>query len=186
MNKSKLEKALEVAATVHLLQKRKKTEIPYIVHPFSVMLNAARVTQNEDTLCACLLHDVLEDGELDKYGEQDMLNEFGPKVTETVKAVTKDESIKGWRAGNEDYLARLDSSHNQSALIVCAADKIHNLKSILADYEQIGDDLWNRFNAGKEQQKWWYRAVLSLLESKLPDNILVTELAQLVSKLEAL
>ncbi len=184
MYQTKLDRALVVSATVHVRQVRKGANIPYIVHPVSVMLIASQVTDDEDTLCACLLHDVLEDGDPNFYGEAQMRRDFGPKVTATVKAVSKNEAIPGWRARNDDYLQTLRDSDNPAAYIVCAADKIHNLKSVLYDFDQLGDDLWSRFNAGKDQQKWWYRAALTLLEDKLPDNQLVTELAGLVARLE--
>ncbi len=186
MYKTKLELALEVAVATHLSQKRKGTAIPCIVHPVSVMLIAGEVTQDEDTLCACLLHDVLEDGDTDLYGELEMTGDFGPEVTAIVSAVSKDETISDWRKRNEAYLKNLKSADNLAAFIVCAADKIHNLRSTLADHQEIGDSLWGRFNAGKDEQKWWYRASLALMEEKIPDNKLVIELADLVGQLEAL
>ena len=115
-----------------------------------------------------------------------MLRDFGPEVTNTVKAVTKSKEIGTWRGRNEAYLTTLRNSNNQAAYIVCAADKIHNLTACLIDFEQIGDGLWGRFNAGKDQQKWWYRSVLTLLQEKNPDNPLVSELEGLVAQLEAL
>jgi (p)ppGpp synthase/HD superfamily hydrolase len=186
MYKTKLELALEVAVATHLAQNRKGTAIPYIVHPVTVMLIASEVTQDENTLCACLLHDVLESGDADLYGELEMTGDFGPEVTAIVSAVSKDETITDWRKRNEAYLKNLKAAENPAAFIVCAADKIHNLRSILADYKEIGDSLWGRFHAGKDEQKWWYRTSLNLMKSKIPDNKLVVELADLVGQLEAL
>jgi (p)ppGpp synthase/HD superfamily hydrolase len=186
MNKSKQDLALEVAAKCHRVQLRKKTSLPYIVHPVSVMLIASKVTDDEDTLCACLLHDVLEDGDPRTYDEQDMTRDFGPNVTAIVRIVSKDPAIKDWRRRNEAYIKQVADSHNHAALIVCAADKVHNLGSMLADHEDIGDELWARFNAGKDQQKWWYREVLHMLRSELPDNALVNQLASLVVTFEKL
>ena len=186
MYKSKLDRALEIAATGHRLQLRKGTGIPYITHPISVMLIAAKVTDDEDTLCACLLHDVLEDGDPKAYGESEMLRDFGPGVTSAVKVVSKNANIRNWRDRNEAYLHRVRDSHDQAAFIVCAADKVHNLKSVLADHAEIGEALWSRFNSGKDAQKWWYRSVLELLKEKLPDNALVAQLESLVRGLEKL
>lgn len=186
MVKSKLERALEVAATAHVTQKRKGTGTPYIVHPVSVMLIAGQVTTDQDTLCACLLHDVLEDGDLAKYAEGDMQRDFGPAVLAIVKAVTKDDSIKDWRQRNQAYIDNLEAHGNIAAFTICCADKIHNLKTTLADYAMLGEDLWSRFNAGKADQQWWYRSVLALQEAKLPGSPLVAELRDLVKQLEEL
>ena len=186
MTQSRIDKALEVAAIVHEGQARKGTDIPYIIHPVGVMLGASKVTGDEDTLVACLLHDVLEDGDPDVYSVDDMLRDFGPKVTAIVKAVTKDESISDWRTRNEDYLRNLAKCQNRASYIVSAADKIHNLRSILVDHEQVGEVLWSRFNAGKDAQKWWYHATLALFEEKIPGNPLARELAELVTLLDKL
>ncbi len=179
-------KALKVAAIAHASQKRKGTNIPYIIHPVGVMLIASEVTTDTTSLASCLLHDVLEDCDPELYSEADMLRDFGENITNTVKAVTKNESLPSWRERNEAYLKHLEESDLESAFIVCAADKIHNLTAVLADYDEIGDDLWERFNAGKDAQKWWYRSVLKLLQQKLSDNPLISNLEALVLRLEAI
>ena len=178
--------ALQVAAIAHAAQKRKGTNIPYIIHPVGVMLLASEVTEDTTTLAACLLHDVLEDCDPSVYSETDMLRDFGPDVTNTVKAVTKNESLPSWRDRNEAYLKHLKESDLDSAFIVCAADKIHNLTSVLSDHDEIGEAIWERFNAGKDSQKWWYRSVVTLLQEKVPKNPLIDQLEGLVDTLEAL
>ena len=45
------------------------------------------------------------------------------------------------------------------------ADKLANMRSILKDYREIGDKLWERFNAGKEKQEWYYGRMVEALES---------------------
>ncbi|MFI5240786.1 MAG: HD domain-containing protein [Candidatus Saccharimonadia bacterium] len=178
-----IRQALQVSASAHKVQVRKGSGIPYIVHPVGVMLTLAEFTSDEVTLAAALLHDALEDT---AYTEAQMRRDFGDDVTNTVKAVTKDATITDWRARNENYLATLRTSGNDRAFMVSAADKINNLESTLADFEELGDDLWDRFHTGKDDQLWWYRSVLTLLEEKLPTSPLVIQLAKLVTQLEAL
>lgn len=43
--------------------------------------------------------------------------------------------------------------------LVSAADKLHNARAILADYRQLGEDRWGRFNGGRSGTLWYYRAL---------------------------
>ncbi|CAB0912152.1 bifunctional (p)ppGpp synthetase/guanosine-3',5'-bis(diphosphate) 3'-pyrophosphohydrolase [Corynebacterium diphtheriae] len=77
----------------------------------------------------------------------------------------------------------MESSKIPSASpIVCLADKTHNLMSMVADYEAVGDALWARFNAGKDRQLWWYSSVWDVLERRLgKDFPRVADYARLLS-----
>jgi (p)ppGpp synthase/HD superfamily hydrolase len=55
-------------------------------------------------------------------------------------------------------------------LLVSAADKLDNLRSIVYDYERIGTALWPRFNATKEQQAWYYSSISNIVAEKGKDN----------------
>jgi len=70
-------------------------------------------------------------------------------------------------------------------LLVSAADKLHNVRSILKDYRMIGDAVWERFHGGKEGTLWYYR---SLVDAFLKNQLtpLVEELERVVSELEIL
>jgi (p)ppGpp synthase/HD superfamily hydrolase len=50
-------------------------------------------------------------------------------------------------------------------LIVCA-DKLHNLRSVVHDYAEVGEAVWSRFNRDKAAQAWYYH---NLVESLLAD-----------------
>lgn len=180
-----IRQALRVSAEAHLGQHRKGGTLPYIIHPVGVMLVAAEHTQDAATLAAALLHDVLEDAS-DKYSESEMRRDFGDVITDIVKAVSKDESIADWRERNEAYLANLRASGNERAYIVCAADKVNNLTSMLDDHAAVGDGLWDRFNAGQAEQLWWYQANLDQLSELMPGHPLVERLRELVARLKGL
>jgi (p)ppGpp synthase/HD superfamily hydrolase len=47
--------------------------------------------------------------------------------------------------------------------LVSCADKLSNILSMIKDKEEEGDKLWERFNAGYESQKWYYRELLKSL-----------------------
>ena len=48
---------------------------------------------------------------------------------------------------------------------MAAADKLHNARAILVDYRHMGERLWARFNAGRDEQLWYYRNLVTVLRS---------------------
>ena len=187
----KLDKAIRKAARAHEQagQHRKGTDIPYIIHPFGVMIIAASITNDEDTLIACLMHDVLEDVAASIFNESQMRQEFGDRVVSIVKDVTKDDSIEDWHKRSRAYLNHLEFNASDEAVIVSAADKIHNLLSMLSDYETVGEDLWQRFTTkSSADQVWWYESILEVIEKRnAPQELCLTlsrQLDTLKSKLQ--
>ncbi|MEH0146725.1 HD domain-containing protein [Corynebacterium sp. Q4381] len=180
----RLIRAINTAAWAHRGHVRKGTDIPYISHIFGVMHLVSEVTDDEDVLIAALFHDILEDVP-EEYSAEEMEADFGPRVVELVGGVTKDSLLPDWQSRADAYLEHLRASDDGSVLI-SAADKLHNLLSILADHQAIGEDIWARFNSGKERQQWWYRAVSNVASERLPGNPLVVELQKRVAELEAL
>ena len=179
----RLIQAINTAAWAHRDHVRKGTDIPYVSHVVGVMHLVSQVTDDEDVLIAALFHDILEDVP-EEYSPQRMAEEFGDRVVELVRGVTKDSSLSSWQDRSDAYLAHLREADDGSVLI-SAADKLHNLLSIHADLDTLGDELWGRFNSGKERQLWWYRSVADLVQERLPGNPLGEELAGQVERLEA-
>ena len=165
--------ALAFAAKHHDRQVRKGTRLPYLTHPANVAIILTRYGRDNDTVVAGILHDVIEDCVRDGYTremlEQRIGDKFGPKVLETVLAVTyrrhDDDGIElSADERKADYLERLGMA-NEDARWVCAADKIHNASSIVADLRRTVDPetVWNRFGAGKAGTARWYRQVYERL-----------------------
>ena len=176
----RLDKAIRIAAWAHeqQLQHRKGTDIPYIIHPFGVMLIASNATDDEDVLIACLLHDVLEDVDTSIYDEQTMRADFGDRMVAIVKDVTKDDSVRDWHERSKAYLDHLENKASNEAVIVSASDKIHNLVSILVDYGIEGDNLWNRFSTkSSTDQLWWYESILAVITKRGISAELISQLA---------
>ncbi len=67
--------------------------------------------------------------------------------------------------------------------LVAAADKLHNVRSLVDDYREHGESLWDRFSGGRAGTLWYYRAVADVLASSLPGP-LVDRLESAVSELE--
>lgn len=186
--------ALAFAAKHHDRQVRKGTRLPYITHPANVAIILARYGQSDETVVAGILHDVIEDCVRENW-TQEMLEErigekFGADVLETVLMVTHrkvDDSGNEMdkEEQNADYLARLAQA-NESARWVCAADKIHNGSSILADLRRTIDpeSVWGRFTVGKEGTIRWYRAVHDRLKALNFTGSILVELRAVAEALE--
>lgn len=184
----RLDKALRVSAWAHenTGQHRKGTDIPYIIHPVGTMLIASAVTNDEDILIACLLHDVLEDVNSKLYSQDDMQRDFGDRVMAIVLDVTNNATIKDWHDRSKAYLKHLTEEALDEAIIVSASDKIHNIKSTIIDYQEVGDDIWQRFTTkNKDDQIWWYESILQAIIKRKAPSRLVDELSSLIEKLHS-
>ena len=184
----RLDKAIRISAWAHEQagQHRKGTDIPYIIHPFGVMVIASNATDDEDVLIACLLHDVLEDVEDSIYSIDDMLRDFGERVVGIVKDVTKDPSLRDWHEVSRAYLNHLEHQASDQAVIVSAADKIHNILSVHTDFDAHGDQLWERFSTKSAgDQLWWYSEISTCVAKRKAPQILCDQLSKQVRLLRA-
>jgi len=186
--------AFAFAAKHHDRQVRKGTKLPYLTHPANVAVILTRYGCDEKTVVAGILHDVVEDCVRDGYTgqmlEQRIGEKFGEDVLETVLAVTHRRlDDTGTELSGEDkkldYLKRLERA-SESALWVCAADKLHNAHSVLSDLRRTMDpnSVWSRFTGGRAGTTWWYRAVLDRLGEIGFRAPIVDELRDAVTGLE--
>ena len=186
--------AFAFAAKHHDRQVRKGTALPYLTHPANVAIILTRYGRDDDTVIAGILHDVIEDcvrgGWTQEMLEERIGEKFGANVLEAVLAVTYRRVDED---GNEldkdekkaDYLHRLERA-NECARWVCAADKVHNGSSILADLRRTidPDSVWNRFSVGREGTIRWYRAVYERLNAVGFDAPILDELREVAEALE--
>jgi (p)ppGpp synthase/HD superfamily hydrolase len=186
--------ALAFAAKHHDRQVRKGTRLPYLTHPASVAIILTRYGRDDQTVVAGILHDVIEDCVRESYTKEDLEqrigDKFGVDVLETVLAVTHrrvdDDGIElSTDEKRDDYLERLAAA-NESAKWVCAADKLHNASSILADLRRTIDanTVWSRFNGGREATLRWYRRVYERLKEIGFTGEIMAELEKVVIALE--
>jgi len=183
----KIQKAINIAAEKHLGQVRKGDGLPYIVHPFAVAWILSGYTNDEDVICAGLLHDCLED--VPDYRFDDLAKDFGEKIASIVKEVSedKDPNIKTdekatWLTRKNKYLEHLRIA-SQEAMLVCGADKINNIQSMLTAYKNQGSSLLEKFNTSFDKILWFNSEVLKILEEKL-NNPLVAELKTVYEQLK--
>lgn len=188
--------ALAFAAKHHDQQVRKGTRLPYLTHPANVAIILTRYGQDDDTIIAGILHDVIEDTVREAYSREMLVQrireKFGEEVLQTVLQVTHrntdDDGVELSPADRKaDYLERL-SAASERARWVCAADKLHNAASMVADLRRTFDpgSVWGRFKLGKEGTVRWYRDVHTRLASLGFSAPIMGELGATVDELESL
>lgn len=169
--------ALALAHRVHRHQTRKGTAIPYIAHVLGVTALVLEYGGSEDEAIAAVLHDVLED--VNEFGvdltaemvRDEIEQHFGEHVLTIVEHLTDTTAHPkpSWPERKAKHLTSLRQAPS-SALLIAAADKLHNVKSLIRDYRDVGEKLWERFNpeAGRGGTLGYYRAMVELLKSRLP------------------
>jgi (p)ppGpp synthase/HD superfamily hydrolase len=187
--------AFAFAAKHHDQQVRKGTKLPYLTHPANVAVILTRYGQDEETVLAGILHDVIEDCVDERYTremlEQRIAEKFGQDVLGTVLAVTHrkldDDGVElSSEERKDDYLERLARA-SERARWVCAADKVHNGGSILADLKRtrFPETVWSRFSLGRDGTVRWYRRVHDRLAELGFDAPIMAELKGVAEALEA-
>jgi (p)ppGpp synthase/HD superfamily hydrolase len=177
--------ALAYAFELHRDQLRKGTGVPYLSHLLAVTAIVLEHGASEEEAIAALLHDAVED-QGGAGVREEIRRRFGRRVADTVDGCTDADTIPKppWRERKEKYLAHLPKA-GASVQLISAADKLHNARSLVQDYREIGEALWERFNGGKSGTLWYYRAVVTALASARQTAI-VEELDRVVTTLESL
>ena len=176
--------AAALAFRIHADQLRKGTATPYVSHLLAVAAIVLQHGGDEEQACAALLHDAIEDG--GAAWEAVILERFGPRVAGIVRACTDADTLPKppWRARKEAYLAHLEAE-GPDALLVSAADKLHNARAIVADLRTHGVGMFARFNAGQEGTVWYYGALAEVFARHLPGP-LARELTDAVAQMRHL
>lgn len=183
--------ALRMASEMHRSQLRKGTETPYVSHLLGTCAIALEYGADEDQAIAALLHDAAED-----QGGTPTLDRirhlFGDRVADIVKGCTDDvdraelassaERAADSARRKQRYVAGLAQEPAETRL-VSAADKLHNARCILADYREVGDEVWKRFKVGKDGTLAYYRSLVTAFE-EAGDGPIVRELNRVVTQMK--
>ncbi|WP_248928635.1 HD domain-containing protein [Paenibacillus hamazuiensis] len=154
-----IDRAIEFAAKAHEKQRRKGTDIPYISHPFAVGMLLVEAGCSEEVVAAGLLHDTLEDTEVT---EEELEAHFGPRVLEIVRGCSEPDKSAPWEERKRHTLEFLQTAPLAVRQVACA-DKLHNLRTIRRDLEQMGEKAWDKFKRGRDSQKWYYEGIVDSL-----------------------
>ena len=179
------EQALVFASELHRNQTRKGSGTPYVAHLLSVCATVLEQGGTEDEALAALLHDAVEDQGGDSARRQ-IQGRFGAEVAAIVVGCsdTDQDPKPPWRQRKEAYLEHLPHAPD-SVRLVSAADKLHNARSILQDYRQVGEALWERFRGGRDGTLWYYRSLVAVFKERGPAR-LAGELARVVDEVQRL
>ena len=123
-----IERAYDMAAYHHRDQKRKSGD-PYITHPLAVATILAELGTDDETLCAALLHDTVEDT---AYGLDELRTDFGDTIGSLVDGVTKLDKVKFGDAAQAETVRKMvvAMSRDIRVLIIKLADRLHNMRTM--------------------------------------------------------
>lgn len=132
MDKEFILRAYEYASDVHKGVKRKSGE-PYISHPVAVACIAAEMHADVDTIVACILHDVIEDG--NDITEKELAEKFNPTVAMLVDGVSKlpKMSINNSKIETDAFNKKkifLSMVKDIRVIIIKLCDRLHNMRTL--------------------------------------------------------
>jgi hypothetical protein len=166
---------------------RKGSSVPVMAHLLSVCALVQQDGGSEDEAIAGLLHDALED-KPSETSEEEIRRRFGEGVARMVRIATDTprEWVGGpkpdWKLRKQGYIDRV-ATEAPTLLRPTVADKIDNLRAILAEQQWVGNEFWARFKAGKEEQLWYYSACYQAYEKAGASPGLLRQLKVLVKEL---
>ena len=170
------------AAQLHREQRRKGSNVPYVSHLLAVAALVIEHGGDEDEAIAALLHDAIED-QGGPTARDRILRRFGEPVARIVEGCSDSQTTPKppWKERKRAYIAGIGDK-SASVRLVSAADKLHNARCILSDYRTLGEEVWRRFEGGREGTLWYYGALVEALiqAGRTP---LVDELERVVAEI---
>ena len=164
--------AIAFAVQAHDGMRRKKSEVPYILHPMEAAVIVGTMTDDQNLIAAAALHDVVEDAGITI---EEIEKKFGARVRELVASETEDKRADlpptdTWRIRKEESLAVLKNTNDIGVLMVWLGDKLANMRSIYRDWKVEGDAMWQRFNQKDVREQAWYYSSIVKLTERLSDT----------------
>ncbi len=154
--------AIIFATRAHDAMRRKKSDVPYILHPMEAAVIVASVTDKQEVIAAAMLHDVVEDAGV---AISEVENSFGKRVAELVASETenKREELPAdvtWKVRKEEAIELLQKTNDLDVKILYLGDKLANIRAVYSDWKKEGHAMWQRFNQkDPAQQAWYYRTI---------------------------
>lgn len=176
--------AIIFAAKAHDGTKRKREELPYILHPMEVAVIVGAITNRQEVIAAALLHDTVEDAEV---APEEIEKRFGKRVAELVAAETENKrrnlpEESTWKIRKEETLSLLKESKDIDVKILYLGDKLANMRSVYRLWKKDGHAMWRYFNQkDPSEQAWYYRSVLEGVK-ELSDTAAYLEYKELINK----
>ncbi len=131
-NLNKIRKAYKFAEEKHEGQFRKSGEA-YILHPLCTAIILTTVYADTDTLCAGLLHDVIEDCDVSKKELEETFNKDVARLVDGVSKISKMHFSTENEALVEYYKKIIvGMSEDVRVIIIKLADRLHNMRTLWA------------------------------------------------------
>lgn len=146
-----VDKAARFAMKAHEGTFRKGTRVPYIVHPLETAVIVSMMTDDEEVICAALLHDVVEDAKVTGAQLREL---FGRRVEELVLEETEDKS-RPWKERKAATIKRLETASRESKILILG-DKLSNIRCTARDSIALGERIWERFHEKRKSEHAWY------------------------------
>ena len=169
-----LAEALRFALEAHAEQTRKGRDIPYASHLLQVSGLVLEHGGDATLAMAGVLHDALEDtAHVDGAA---LRARFGDEVARIVESCTdllpgdRPDARSSWELRKRAYLERLRAADARTRLVV-VCDKVHNLRSLVADLRAEGVETLARFTATPAQTRWYFETVRETLCDGLPSRL---------------
>ena len=150
--------AVWLACFLHRKQKRKILQTPYISHPLIVSGLVFEMKGSIHAATAAVLHDVFEDiGGIWIRPLVVML--FGRKIAKLINEVSQNMRLPKQQRKPQQVNNVSNNRMSFDALIIKMADLLHNSKSIRAEIQRKGPDVYTHFSGGSEKVMWYYQAM---------------------------
>ena len=160
--------AIAFAVKAHDGMRRKKSDVPYILHPMEAAVIVGTMTSDQNIIAAAALHDVVEDTGITI---EEIEEKFGKRVRELVESETEDKRAdlppsETWRIRKEESLTVLKNTDDIAVLMVWLGDKLANMRAIYRDFKVEGNEMWQRFNQkDASEQAWYYRTIATFTKA---------------------
>lgn len=185
MMKDLVSEAIAFSTKAHDGMRRRKSELPYILHPMEVGVIVGTMTDNQEVIAAGILHDVVEDAgvTIEEIGDK-----FGARVMELVACETENKREElppeaTWQIRKQESLEKLRDANDIEVLMLWIGDKLSNIRAIYHDFLVEGNRVWDKFHQSDVRlQRWYYRSIMKYTE-RLSYTLAWTEYKSLVEKI---
>ena len=195
MEKTLIQKAMEFALSSHEGQYRKKVKIPYFTHVMEVMKACSAITTDEDTLCAAILHDYIEDCDTmltieEKYTV--LCEMFNPTIADLVMQCTRIEGDDATRKEKYDFLVTFspDMGKSDEAKLIKLMDRFANVNDYFTQRKNPEDNYYSKYAMQAiplmknfiDSENPYIRSVINFLQRAITELVVSEEKAGVVKK----
>ena len=161
--------AIAFAVQAHDGMRRKKSQVPYILHPLEAAVIAGSMSDDQNLIAAAVLHDVVEDADVTMA---EIEQRFGKRVRQLVECETenKRENLppeETWKIRKEESLRTLQNAKDPAILMIWLSDKLSNLRAIYRDWKKEGEAVWQKFHQSDPALQEWYFTTIAELTKPL-------------------